>query len=144
MKIQKTLHLLILTVLLTTGLIIVGCQKDTEPYVFPDPSTLPPGLKGTWLETTLRIDTIIFYNSEYTGLLYLKNNFNNMNFIGIYEYQILGDSIKISDPTSSSSEIAYGLNFYFNFDEPNLTLTVANFTGRLSVKNPTLIFRKIK
>jgi hypothetical protein len=141
---EKKVHLLFLTLAISAGLIITACHKDREQYVFPDPSTLPKGLKGTWLETTARLDTIVFSTSENIGSLYLKNNFNNINFIGIYPYKISGDSIFISDPTSSSLEIADGINFYFNFDEPDLTITIANFTYRLSAKNPTLILKKIK
>jgi hypothetical protein len=129
---------------MTTGFIILACQKDPDPYIFPDPSTLPTGLKGTWLETTTRLDTIIFSNSDNRSTLWLKNNFNNIKFTGFYPYQISEDSIFVRDPLSSSSEIGDGINFYFKFDEPTRTMTIGNFTYRLSAKEPLLIFKKIK
>lgn len=144
MKTLETLHLLMLLIALTTGLIIVACQKDPDPYIFPDPSTLPTGLQGIWLESTIRFDTIVFANNEYTGSLFLKNNFNNTKFTIIYPYEISADSIFVSDPTSSSSEIGDGKNFYFKFDEPTRMITIGNFTYRLSAKEQVLIFKKIK
>jgi len=123
----------------------ISCKKDLpQDYQFPDPSTLPGGLKGTWLETTLRLDTILFPDNENEGHLFLECHYENQDFTMIYPYSISEDSIFIMDPTSSSSEIGDGLNFYFNFDEPKLTITIGNFTYRLKAKNPILTIRKIK
>jgi hypothetical protein len=136
-------HLLILFLVLNS--LQISCKKDLpQDYQFPDPSTLPKGLKGTWLETTLRLDTILFPDNENKGNLLLECHYENQDFTMIYPYWISKDSIFIMDPTSSLSYIGDGLNFYFNFDEPKLTITIGNFTYRLKAKDPILIFRKIK
>jgi hypothetical protein len=138
MKARKVLIL----VLFLPVTFLLSCKK--EEFKFPDPSTLPSGLIGTWLEKTLRSDTIIFQNNEISGSLLLKNNFNNMSFTMAYPYQISGDSIFVKDPTSSSSEIADGLNFYFKLDDPKRVIDIGNFTYRLITKNQLLTFQKLK
>jgi len=142
---MKTRLIPLLILFLSAICILNYCKNESiQEYIFPDPGTLPSGLKGTWLETTSRIDTLIFSNDDQRNSLILKNNFKNIKFIFAYPYEILGDSIFIMDPTSSNPEIADGINFYFKLDDPNRTITIGNFTYRLSAKDPTLIFKKIK
>ena len=129
-----------LTAMILTVVLVISCEKNDTS--FPDPSTLPGGLKGTWLETTLRLDTILFNDNENKGNLFLEVHWEHNDFTAIYPYNISEDSIFIMDFTLSSSEP--GKNYYFNFDEPKLTITIENFTYRLKVKDPILTFRKIK
>ena len=126
-------------------LLLIACKKNVSAdYQFPDPSTLPAGLKGTWLERTIRIDTLVFSTLDNKDIIVLKSNLNNINFVMFYPYEISQDSIMVSDPTSSTTEIANGINFYFNFNDSLRQMTIGNFTIRLRAKNPILIFKKIK
>ena len=143
MKIKTLLkRFLLLMLILIPSLIQSSCKKDVSQVEdFPDPSTLPQGLKGSWLETISRIDTLVFTENKTEGLLWLKNG---KNFKIFFPYKITPDSIFISDPVSSSLELSNGKNYYFNFDEPKLTINIEHFTFKLSVNNINLIFRKIQ
>jgi hypothetical protein len=147
MKIQKLSRLLIFTIALTTGLIIVACQKDPEPYVFPDPSTLPNGLKGTWIEASSRIDTIVFTSNSDTGMFWLNRGYRMVNGYQIpvlgsggYEYSIIPKSISTRWGLSSTWEPA---TYDFKFNELDLIINIGHFTSFTVTEDP-LTFRKIK
>lgn len=147
MKTQKLLRLLIFTIALTTGLIIVACQKDPEPYVFPDPSTLPKGLTGTWIEASKRIDTIVFTSNSDTGMFWLYRGYRMVNGYqipaigsGDYDFRIIPDSIRIRWGLSSALEPA---TYYFKFNDSYLIIKIGHFTS-FTVNEDPLTFRKIK
>ena len=66
---MKTISLrkwvLFLTMIFSIGLMLLACQKDKTS--FPDPSTLPKGLTGSWVETTTGADTISFNSNKDSG-----------------------------------------------------------------------------
>ncbi len=126
--------------------IFFSCQKDEFP--FPDPSTLPKGLTGSWVETNTRTDTIVFNSNNESGYFYLSRGFAITNGywlpkIGstVYSYIISGDSISLIDGLSNSME---GGTYYFKFNEPNLTINISKFCKYISTKKSILTFRKIK
>ena len=113
----------IFTVLFVSLIVLVlfSCKKDE----FPDPSLLPKGLEGSWVEVNTKTDTIIFKSNSDTGMFYLHRGYEIRNgyrlpIIGStpYHYEIFTDSIKVIDGLSSSwNEGTYD----FNFDNTNLT-----------------------
>ena len=123
---------------------IFSCQK----IEFPDPNTLPKGLTGTWVELNTLSDTIIFNSNDSEGMLILHRGYEIRNgyrlpVIGStgYHYEIFSDSIKLIDGLSSTwNEEVY----YFNFDEPNLTIKIGKFSKYIDTKKSILTFRKIK
>jgi hypothetical protein len=123
---------------------LVSCHKD----YFPDPSTLPPGLKGSWVEANTMSDTIIFNSNSDTGIFWLQRGFEIRNgyrlpVIGStgYHYEIFSDSINVIDGLSSAWEQG---TYYFHFDEPNLTIKVGKFSKYIDTKKSILTFRKVK
>ena len=123
---------------------VVSCQKDK----FPDPSLLPQGLIGSWVEVNTKTDTIIFPSNNDTGILWLQRGFEIRNgyrlpVIGStgYHYEILSDSITLVDGLSSAWEQG---TYYFHFDEPTLTINIGKFSKYINTKKSILTFRKIK
>jgi len=133
---KKLLYLLLLTV------IFMSCKK--EEFKFPDPNTLPAGLIGTWLETDLRSDTLTFLSNDASVTLLIVAHMNDRNITVSYPYEIKKDSIFVIDTLSSSYIISRGQNFYFKLEDPSRTMTIGNFTYRLTNKNQILTYRKIK
>jgi len=138
---MKTGSLMVLILILVT---LYSCQK----IEFPDPSTLPPGLQGTWIESSKGQDTIIFHSDKDTGGFYLARgrayyNGHLLPKIGSapYAYIIKTDSIYIIDGLSSTY---LGRNYYFNFNEPTLTINIGKFCKYIEVNKSILTFRKIK
>ena len=136
--------LLSLMLTLLTGFILGSCQKDN----FPDPRTLPKGLTGYWVETSTKSDTIIFASDNDTGILWLQRGFEIRNGYrlpiigsGGYPYKIKSDSINLVE---AWSETMVNDNYYFKFDEPNLTINIGKFCKYINAKKSTLTFRKIK
>jgi hypothetical protein len=135
---------LMLTILI--GLVLFSCHKDE--LSFPDPSTLPKGLTGTWIETSTVTDTIVFNSDNESGYFFLSRGYEitngyNLPKIGSapYSYKISGDKISVTDGLSSAMT---GGDYYFKFDEPNLTINIGKFCKYISTKKSTLTFRKIK
>ena len=123
---------------------LYSCQK----IEFPDPSSLPKGLKGTWVETSKGADTIIFGFDKDTSGFYLARGRDYYNGyllpkIGsaMYAYIIKTDSIHIVSGLYSTT---LGRDYYFNFNEPSLTIKIGKFCKYIDVDKPTLTFRKIK
>lgn len=136
-----------LLVALLIGTAFYSCQKDKFSD-FPDPGTLPKGLKGFWVETNTRADTINFYSNKDSGLFYLSRGFGIINGYWLpqigstwYLYKISADSISVEDGLSSSMD---GGTYYFRFDEPNLTINAGKFSKYIDTKKSILTFRKIK
>jgi hypothetical protein len=134
-------------VALSTVVLFISCQKD-KSFQFPDPSTLPKGLTGSWVETTTGVDTISFNSNNESGYFNLSRGFAMTNGYWLpkigstsYSYTILGDSISVVDGLSNSME---GETYYFKFDEPNLTINIGKFSKYISTKKSVLTFRKIK
>ena len=147
MKREKLLHLLFLTLAMSTGFIIIACQKDHEQYVFPDPSTLPQGLKGTWIEASKRIDTVVFTSNSDTGMFWLYRGYRIVNGYqipalgsGDYAYRIIPDSIRIRWGLSSVWE---PFTYYFNFNNSDLIIKIGRFTS-FNINGDPLTFRKIE
>ena len=135
--------LLYLIVILSTGIMLVSCQKEE----FPDPSTLPKGLTGSWVETSTKSDTIIFNSDKETGMLILQRGYEIRNgyrlpIIGsdIYSYKILTDSIRL---TGGLSSVFFDKTFYFKYDEANLTINIGKFSQYIGSNKSILTFRKI-
>ena len=139
--------LLFLAVALSTGVLFISCQKD-KSFQFPDPSTLPKGLTGSWVETTTGVDTISFNSNNESGYFNLSRGFAMTNGYWLpkigstsYSYTISGDSISVVDGLSNSME---GGTYYFKFDEPILTINIGKFSKYIGTKKSILTFRKIK
>jgi hypothetical protein len=140
MKSIKSRKLLFVSISLS---VLLSCQK----YEFPDPSTLPKGLVGTWVEANTLSDTIFFNTNNPKGMFSLHRGFEIRNgyrlpVIGstIYQYEIIGDSIHVVDGLSSAW--ARGI-YYFHFDEPNLTINTGKFSNYIETKKSSFIFKKI-
>jgi hypothetical protein len=122
---------------------LVACQKDE----FPDPNTLPKGRTGSWVETNTLADTIRFNSDTPSGYFYLSRGFAMTNGYWLpkigsapYSYNLTGDSISVLNGLSSAME---GGTYYFNFDEPNLTIKIGKFCKYIATKHSILTFRKI-
>ena len=133
---------------LLMGLIFVSCQKDNSSANFPDPSTLPQGLVGTWVEVNTLSDTLGFPSNDNSGLLWLQKGFEIRNgyrlpVIGStgYEYKIFSDSINLIDGLSSTYD---SRTYPFHLDETKLTITIGKFSKYINTKKSALTFRKIK
>jgi hypothetical protein len=126
------------------SLVFFACEKDE----FPDPSTLPKGLTGSWVETHTLEDTIVFNSNRDTGFFYLSRGFEMRNGYWLpkigstpYSYIISGDNISVINGLSSSME---GGSYYFRFDEPTLTINIGKFCKYIDTKKTLLTFRKIR
>jgi hypothetical protein len=132
------------TILLSFVIALSACQKDE----FPDPSNLPKGLTGSWVETTTKTDTIIFKSEKETGTLILQRGYEIRNgyrlpIIGsdIYMYTMLSDSIRLRGGLSSTY---FDETFFFKYDEAILTINIGKFSQYIDTKKTILTFRKIK
>ena len=139
--------IVILTMIFSVGVMLVSCQKD-KSLEFPDPSTLPKGLIGSWVEINTGVDTISFNSDSGSGYFGLYRGYAMTNGYWLpkigstwYSYVISGDSITVIDGLSDSME---GGTYYFRFDEPNLTINIGKFSKYISTKKSVLTFRKIK
>jgi len=139
--VTSTFSFLLFTLILVTQ---YSCQK----IEFPDPSTLPQGLQGSWVETSKGADTIIFNSNKDTGGFYLargKDYYNGYLLPKIgsapYAYIIKTDSIYVISGLYSTF---LGRNYYFNFNEPSLTIKIGKFCKYIDVNKSILTFRKIK
>jgi len=145
--------LLYSTAIVSLVFLLGSCQKDTtilpeDISFFPDPSTLPQGLVGSWVETNTLTDTLIFNSNNDTGLVFLQRGYEIRNgyylpIIGSdgYKYMILTDSIRLMGGLSS---LHFDGTFYFKFDEENLTIHIGKFSVYIETEKSILSFRKIK
>lgn len=139
--------LLFSVVILSIVVLFISCLKD-KSFQFPDPSTLPKGLTGSWIETTTGVDTISFNSNNETGYFNFSRGYAMTNGYWLpkigstsYSYTISGDSISVVDGLSNSME---GGTYYFKFDEPILTINIGKFSKYIGTKKSVLTFRKIK
>jgi hypothetical protein len=144
MKTDSFFRNFFLTLTILTTIILTSCQKDH----FPDPSTLPKGLAGSWVETSTLSDTIVFNSNNETGLLMLRRGFEIRNgyrlpIIGSdgYKYTIHTDSIRLMGGLSS---IFFDKTFVFKYNEADLTINIGKFSEYIDTKRSTLTFRKVK
>jgi hypothetical protein len=142
----KSIKKFFLFLAVTVSIVVLSCHK--EEISFPDPSTLPHGLVGFWVETNHGIDTISFNSNSDTGFFYLSRGFAMKNGYWLpkigsapYAYTISGESITVINGLSCSLE---GGNYYFKFDEPNLTFNIGKFSKYLDTNKNIMTFRKIK
>ena len=145
--------LLCLALVFSTGIILVSCQKEsTTPFdekdLFPDPSTLPQGLIGAWVETTTLTDTLEFITNNDFGLAFLYRGYEIRNgyylpVIGTdgYFYTIDNDSIRMQAGLSS---LWFDDTFYFSFDRKNLVIDIGKFCKYIESDENILTFRKIR
>lgn len=145
--------LLCLALVFSTGIILVSCQKEsTSPFdeqdLFPDPSTLPQGLIGAWVETTTLTDTLDFITNNDSGLVFLYRGYEIRNgyylpIIGTdgYFYAIDNDSIRMRAGLSS---LWFDDTFYFSFDRKNLVIEIGKFCEYIESDQNILTFRKIR
>lgn len=130
-----------------------SCQKET-PFLpdvspsFPDPSTLPQGLLGSWIEASTLTDTLIFNSDRDTGLVFLHRGYEIRNgyylpIIGSdgYKYMILNDSIRMLGGLSS---LPFDETFYFKYQEEDLIIQIGKFSKYITTEKTILTFRKIK
>ena len=139
--VRKLIFGLIVTI--SFVIVLVSCQKDE----FPNPGNLPKGLKGSWVETSTRTDTIRFNSDNHSGYFYLSRGFAMSNGYWLpkigsapYSYNITGNSISVIDGLSSAME---GGTYYFRYDEPTLTINIGKFCKYITTKKSILTFRKI-
>lgn len=133
------------TLLLSCSILFLNsCQKDE----FPDPSLLPKGLIGSWVEVHTLSDTITFISNSDTGIFILQKGFEFRNgyllpTIGStgYEYAIFSDRIKLTDVSSSYWKES---SYYFRFDEQDLVIRIGKFSNYIEANKSILTFRKIK
>ena len=115
--------------------------------MFPNQSTLPKGLTGSWVETNTLADTIRFNSNTQSGYFYLSRGFAMTNGYWLpkigsapYSYNITGDSISVLNGLSSAM---VGGTYYFKFYETNLTIKIGKFCKYIATKKSILTFRKI-
>jgi len=127
-----------------TLILFFSCSKDE----FTDQTTLSKNLEGSWVEVDTKTDTIIFISSDNSGIFWFQRGYEIRNgyrlpIIGStgYFYEIDSDSITLVDGLLS---IWNENTYYFNFDKPNLTINIGNFSQHIDSNKPILTFRKIK
>jgi len=137
---------LYVAVIFSTVIMLLSCQKDNT--MFPDPSTLPKGLVGSWVEVSTKSDTISFTSNTERGMLFLHRGYEIRNgyrlpVIGSdgYSFRLLTDSIRLMGGLSSTF---FDKTFYFKYDEANLTINIGKFSQYIDTKKSILTFRKIK
>ncbi len=137
---------LFIATIFSAAIMLLSCQKDNS--TFPDPSTLPKGLAGTWVETSTISDTIMFNSDKETGMLILHRGYEIRNgyrlpVIGsdMYQYTVLSDSIRLMGGLSSTW---FDETFYFNYDEATLTIHIGKFSKYINSQKTILTFRKVK
>jgi len=125
-------------------LTLSSCQKDE----FPDPSLLPHGLTGSWVEVHTLADTITFISNSDTGIFILQKGFEIRNSYLLptlgstgYTYIISDDRIQLKDVSSSYWKES---SYYFRFDEQDLIIKIGKFSNYIEVNKSILTFRKIK
>ena len=86
-------------------------------------------IDGVWIETTHKMDTIVFENS-YSGMTLKRGTEITNGYLlpkylsGPYSYEIKNDSISLHWMASSSS---YSINHYFDLDPKNNEIKIGNF-----------------
>ena len=117
--------------------LLVGCEKNTIEKA---------PINGIWVETTQKMDTLVFDNQlplfELNRGIELRNGYLLPKLSsGLYSYKIEKDSISLNWILSSSS---YRNNYYFfKLDTESDLIKIGNFFVDSLNKNVTLIFSRI-
>jgi len=117
--------------------LLVGCEKNTIEKA---------PINGIWVETTQKMDTLVFDNQlplfELNRGIELRNGYLLPKLSsGLYSYEIGKDSISLNWILSSSS---YRNNYYFfKLDTERDLIKIGNFFVDSLNKNETLIFSRI-
>jgi len=117
--------------------LLVGCEKNTIEKA---------PINGIWVETTQKMDTLVFDNQlqlfELNRGIELRNGYLLPKLSsGLYSYEIGKDSISLNWILSSSS---YRNNYYFfKLDTESDLIKIGNFFVDSLNKNVTLIFSRI-
>ena len=116
--------------------LLVSCEKNTIEKAPVD---------GIWVETTQKMDTLVFDNQHLTFNLNrgseLRDGYLLPKYLsGPYSYEIGKDSISLRWLLSSSS---YGSNYYFKMDTESDLIKIGNFFEDSLNKNVTLTFSRI-
>lgn len=117
--------------------LLVGCEKNTIEKA---------PINGIWVETTQKMDTLVFDNQlplfELNRGIELRNGYLLPKLSsGLYSYEIGKDSISLNWILSSSS---YRNNYYFfKLDTERDLIKIGNFFVDSLNKNVTLIFSRI-
>lgn len=124
--------------LLIITLILSGCSKSDKD--FADSSDL----KGLWIETESRLDTLSFESWDKLEIMNLNRGKEMKNgFLvpklgsGSYIYQLSEEKISLNWMLSSDSNPD---NYYFKINDDNLN--IGNFYG--SINGETLTFERLK
>lgn len=116
--------------------LLVSCEKNTIEKAPID---------GIWVETTQKMDTLVFDNQHPSFNLNRGSELRNGYLLpkyssGLYLYEIKKDSISLRWLFSSS---AYGHNYSFKIALENEQLKIGNFFVDSLNKNGILIFSRI-
>ena len=115
--------------------LLVSCEKNTIEKAPVD---------GIWVETTQKMDTLVFDNQHPSFNLNrgseLRNGYLLPKYLsGPYSYEIGKDSISLRWLLSSSS---YGNNYYFKMDTESDLIKIGNFFEDSLNKNVILTFSR--
>jgi hypothetical protein len=117
--------------------LLVGCEKNTIEKA---------PINGIWVETTQKMDTLVFDNQHPSFNLKRGSELRNGYLLpklssGLYSYEIGKDSISLNWILSSSS---YRNNYYFfKLDTESDLIEIGNFFVDSLNKNVTLTFSRI-
>lgn len=117
-------------------ILLVSCKKDPVETASID---------GTWVETTQRMDTLVFDHQHPFFDLNRGKELRDGHLLpkylsGPYLYEIGKDNIYLRWGLSSSSS---GTNYYFNADSKNGQMSIGNFFVDSISKNEVLTFSRI-
>lgn len=116
--------------------LLVSCEKNT---IEKSP------LDGIWVETTQKMDTLVFDNQHTSFYLNrgaeLRNGYLLPKYLsGPYSYEIGKDSISLRWLLSSS---LYGNNYYFRINYESDLIMIGNFYEDSLNVNEVLTFSRI-
>jgi hypothetical protein len=116
-------------------LVLMGCEKDLIET---------QQLKGTWVESEFKSDTIVFGNMPEMLTLNRGKELRDSFLLPIYHsgpytYQIDNDSINIRWGLSSTLVTS---KYYFEFDNKNDRIKIGNFFIDSLSSNKILVFYK--
>ena len=116
-------------------ILILGCSKNED--------SINNKLRGTWIESELKTDTIKFQNQFSFLWLYRGTEFVNgydlpKTGTGPYDYTLKEDSIRLNPAFSSAFQYR---SYYFHIEDDQLT--IGNFYDDSLEKN-VLNFTKIE
>ena len=123
----------VIQIIFLTILILTACQKQERDNTIH-------GLEGTWIETTIRTDTIVFTTNSISGLFTLNRGLPKTGS-GPYAYEISNDSINLKWLLSNSI-YSDRRNYFFKLDESSGTFNIQDFTT-FDTNKAILTFQKL-